>query len=162
MATHQCYKKEHALMEHTVLKLFWDLDTWLIALAYWMLHCSEGNGDFEFWFTVWPDKIPMLHPPRWMGLLVLTDGAIARNSPTSQHNFWYPVGTRCWQCKCCACVQQMQGGNLHRRLFLPCSLPSRSDFNAFFLQTVDRQIKTYPESWMWIAVCADHIQKAYL
>lgn len=95
MATHQCHKKEHALMEHTVLKLFWDLDTWLTALAYWMLHYSEGNGDFEFWFTVWPDKIPMLHPPRWMGLLILTDGAIARNSPTSQHNFWYPVGTRC-------------------------------------------------------------------
>lgn len=97
---------EHALMEHTVLKLFWDLDTWFTALAYWMLHYSEGIGDFEFWFTVWPDKIPMLHPPRWMGLLILTDGAIAHDSPTSQHNFWYPVGTRCWQCKCCACVQR--------------------------------------------------------
>lgn len=65
MATHQCHKKEHALMEHTVLKLFWDLDTWLTALAYWMLHYSEGNGDFEFWFTVWPDKIPILHRLAW-------------------------------------------------------------------------------------------------
>ena len=104
MATHRCCKKEHgcySLMKHMVLKLLWDLGTWLTALAHWMLRYSESSGDFEFWFSVWPDTIPMLHA-RWLDLLILTDCAIAHNSPVSQHNFWYPAGTRCWQGKCCA------------------------------------------------------------
>lgn len=76
------------------------------------------------------------------------------DSPTSQHNCRYPAGTRCWHCRCCALWSAAAAvPSAVCPLEVTSVLSSASDGEAN---------NTHPESWEWIAVCPDHVEKVCL